>query len=128
MTTSYYDVITGDRLSPIIMPNIFIYREKKIRLSVLSELDLLFSFWALFLDFRPIQYWQYCNILVTPLVSLQDCGFQRFLKQDSSNSKDSLSEYTIQNSNISECSERANGKHSEQNSEQVGPNISESKF
>ena len=112
------------------MPNIFKYREKKdFRLSVLSELDLFFFlFWTLFLDFRPIQYWQYCNILVTPLVSLQDCGFQRFLKQDSSNSKDSLSEYTIQNSNISECSERANGKHSEQNSEQVGPNISESKF
>merc|ERR1711990_1344457 len=39
-------------------------------------------------------------------------------KQDSSKSKDSLSEYTIQNSNISECSERANGEHSERNSEQ----------
>ena len=67
---------------------------------------------------------QYCDILVTPLVSLQDCGFQRFLKQDSSNTKDSLSELTIQNSNISECSERANGEHSERNSEQVGPNMS----
>ena len=94
-------------------------RKAGFRLTVLSELILFFYNFS-------IKFYQYYYILFTPLVSLQDCGFQRFLKQDSSKSKDSLSEYTIQNSNISECSERANGEHSERNSEQVGPNIYES--
>ena len=66
------------------------------------------------------------NSQVTPFISLQDCGFQRFLKQESSNSKDSLSEATLQNSNISECSERATGEHSDRYSEKVGSNVSKS--
>ena len=93
-------------------------RKTGFRSTVLSELFFFYNF--------GIKFYQHYYILVTPSVSLQDCGFQRFLKQDSSKSKDSLSEYTIQNSNISECSERAYGEHSERNSEQVCRNVYES--